>query len=307
MIIAKDLIHQALMRANMETQLKPADGSLYEDGYRLLKGITSKYNNDDLLSFTEETVILPNAEIIHIYDDYDSLIGEHRHIFNTVIEMNIWLDDEATELNINDIIFVVANKKLYIVNEDLTVNEEIQEIPPSQDYQELLAYTNMKHIKVKECCKINALYLETKTPNSLHRPLEFEPKNKFDEYGISTCVYTVAQKAENEWLIQLKPGVARMNYFLKLVYNRGFEYDMNDPLYIPDAYIELLITALTHKLALKYPRMNDAQMQRLENDVKVMIDNIRTPKADIKPVKRTSYRRGFMTGDMLVAGVGIFN
>jgi len=307
MIIAKDLIHQALMRANLETQLKPADGSLYEDGYRLLKGITSKYNNDDLLSFTEETVILPNAEIIHIYDDYDSLIGEHRHIFNTVIEMNIWLDDEATELNINDIIFVVANKKLYIVNEDLTVNEEIQEIPPSQDYQELLAYTNMKHIKVKDCCKINALYLETKTPNSLHRPLEFEPKNKFDEYGISTCVYTVAQKAENEWLIQLKPGIARMNYFLKLVYNRGFEYDMNDPLYIPDAYIELLITALTHKLALKYPRMNDAQMQRLENDVKVMIDNIRTPKADIKPVKRNSYRRGFMTGDMLVAGVGIFN
>ena len=101
----------------------------------------------------------------------------------------------------------------------------------------------------------------------------------FVRYGSNARVYTVTQKAESEWIIEIKPYPARMyNYKLKIHYNRGLQFDLDDELYIPDNYVELLIVALGHKFALMYPRLDDQQMQRLEK-VRVLIDNVRTPKA----------------------------
>ena len=86
------------------------------------------------------------------------------------------------------------------------------------------------------------------------------------------------------------------------------QFDLDDDLFIPDNYVELLIVALTHKLALQYPRLDDAQMQRLENEVRVLVDNVRTPKASDRMIEREDYfeTAGMMTQDQLMGGQGIF-
>jgi hypothetical protein len=58
--------------------------------------------------------------------------------------------------------------------------------------------------------------------------------------------------------------------------------------------------SLTHKLAVKFPRLDDAQMIRLENEVKNMLSNVRTPKADAKMVVRENHwDRGYNATDVL--------
>lgn len=80
---------------------------------------------------------------------------------------------------------------------------------------------------------------------------------------------------------------------------------MDSDLYVPDNYTELLIVALAHKLALQYPRLDDAQMNRLENEVRVLVDNVRTPKSITRMVLRSDYdyvNRGNMTQTELMGG-----
>jgi hypothetical protein len=139
--------------------------------------------------------------------------------------------------------------------------------------------------------------------------LNFMPYDKFERCGPSDPVFTFVGKAEGEWIIQVKPmAVKQIGFKLKLNYNRALDFDIDDDLMVPDNYTELLITALTHKLALQFPRLDDAQMQRLENDLRVMVDNVRTPKADVRQVLRNMdyHGRGTMTQWELESGNWIF-
>ena len=78
---------------------------------------------------------------------------------------------------------------------------------------------------------------------------------------------------------------------MKLNYNEAivFDEDINTEWFIPDNYVELLIVALAHKLALEFPRVDEAQMTRLQNEVSVLVDNIRTPRSVERSLLRSSY------------------
>ena len=86
------------------------------------------------------------------------------------------------------------------------------------------------------------------------------------------------------------------------------EFDLDSDLYIPDNYVELLIVALAHKLALQYPRLDDAQMTRLENEVRVLVDNVRTPKASDRILQRDDYFgvTGNMSQSELMSGYWLY-
>ena len=62
--------------------------------------------------------------------------------------------------------------------------------------------------------------------------------------------------------------------------------------------------ALAHKLALQYPRLDDAQMQRLEKEVQVLVDNVRAPKAEDRVLNRNDYWEdyGTLTQQELLSG-----
>ena len=89
---------------------------------------------------------------------------------------------------------------------------------------------------------------------------------------------------------------------MKLVYNESLDIDLNKDLYIPDAYIELLIVALTHKLALVHPRLNDAQMNRLTADLESMQRNVLTPKAESKMILRDAKSEYDLSYDGILHG-----
>ena len=95
---------------------------------------------------------------------------------------------------------------------------------------------------------------------------------------------------------------------MKLNYNEGVKFELDTDLYIPDNYIELLIVALAHKLALMYPRLDDAQMTRLEKEVGVLVDNVKTPNASDRVLLREDYwtRKRTMTQSELMAGDWLF-
>ena len=93
---------------------------------------------------------------------------------------------------------------------------------------------------------------------------------------------------------------------MKLNYNEAivFDDDINTEWFIPDNYIELLIVALAHKLALEFPRVDEAQMTRLQNEVSVLVDNVRTPKSVERNLLRKNYweQQGRMNQSQLLSG-----
>lgn len=303
-MIVRTLITEALSRANVVPRRQAAPGYQMETGLALLQGIVSKYNNDNYLAFTQSSLDLPSRKLIHIYDEVNTMLGENNLYFKTLDEMNAY---EITEDDYENKVWAYLDDGEhvdFIYNITQPVQGVFVWVPHGgQDfnarYQQMRKYAEAYHIKVADVCKLNTLCVNRGDVYGMLK-LSFLPRQDFDSYVNSDLFWTFTGLAEGEWLIEVKPLVASSSIKLRLDYNRGFKVDMDTDIRIPDAYLELLTVALTHKLALKYPRLDDAQMSRLENEVKVMLDNVRTPKADVKLVKReTDYERGFNAHDVL--------
>ena len=306
----REIIKEAVTRVNLVPRRQAIPGDLLENAYRLLKGVVNKYNYDNLLNFTQNSIIVNNAEFTHLWDETDIVKGKNNMYFDSVPQMEAYTPDEEDYENntwamvkgVNDYIYVVyqpapgvfAWHNQYIYQETLRI-------------QQMREYMKMQHVQIRDVAKINSIYLVTpkNTEYAEHYELKFVPAYKFDSYYNDANVYTLIQKSEGEWLIQLKPNVARQNYRLKINYNESLDFDLDDDLFIPDNYIELLIVALAHKLALEYPRLDEAQMQRLQLEVQTLVDNVRTPKAVTRMILREPYdfyNGGRLTQNELISG-----
>lgn len=313
----REIIKESCCRVNIVPRRQAVPGDIMENAYRLLKGIVAKYNSDNLLAWTQNNIILQNHELIHIFDESDVLKGEHNLYFANADELHNYVVTED-DCN-NDVWAILADHPtaLYRVMPVGTPSGTVYtwygfqvHEPYQQRYQEMKRYESMEHVQVRDVAKIDSLYLisNTNQPYREHYKLEFASHSDFDKYINTANVFTYTQKSEGEWLIQLKPNVAKQNYRLKLNYNEAMEFDLDSDLYIPDNYVELLIVALAHKLALQYPRLDDAQMTRLENEVRVLVDNVRTPKASDRILQRDDYFgvTGNMSQSELMSGYWLY-
>lgn len=313
----RDIIKESCCRVNIVPRRQAVPGDIMENAYRLLKGIVAKYNSDNLLAWTQNNIILQNHELIHIFDESDVLKGEHNLYFANTDELHNY---EVTEDDYNNDVWAILADHPTALYRVMPVGTpsgtvytwygfQVHE-PYPQRYQEMKRYESMEHVQVRDVAKIDSLYLisNTNQPYREHYKLEFASHSDFDKYINTANVFTYTQKSEGEWLIQLKPNVAKQNYRLKLNYNEAMEFDLDSDLYIPDNYVELLIVALAHKLALQYPRLDDAQMTRLENEVKVLVDNVRTPKASDRILQRDDYFgvTGNMSQSELMSGYWLY-
>lgn len=313
----REIIKEACCRVNITPRRQAVPGDIMENAYRLLNGIVAKYNSDNLLAWTQNNIILQNHELIHIFDESDVLKGEHNLYFANADELHNY---KVTEEDYkNDVWAIVKDSPNVLYNvigvgtTEVTVytwkGVPVPE-PYPQRYQEMKRYESMEHVQVRDVAKIDSLYLisNTNQPYREHYKLEFASHSDFDKYINTANVFTYTQKSEGEWLIQLKPNVAKQNYRLKLNYNEAMEFDIDSDLYIPDNYVELLIVALAHKLALQYPRLDDAQMTRLENEVRVLVDNVRTPRASDRILQRDDYFgvTGNMSQSELMSGYWLY-
>lgn len=311
----RTIITEACTRCNLVPRRQAVPGDIMENAYRLLKGIVAKYNSDNLLCWTQKSVIVPKSTLIHLYDETDILKGENNLYFDTVAEMNSYVFDLNEIDNLWCIVKEVPNTYYTVQVETsnpltfATIPHEVPEVVP-QRYQEMLEYQNMLHFQVRDVAKINSIYVisNTNEPYKEYYKLDFINHTDFDRYSRNSRVYTYTQKSEGEWLLNVKPLYYPDNHRLKITYNESMQFDIDSDLFIPENYIELLIVALAHKLALMYPRLDEAQMNRLENEVRVLVDNVRTPKAEDRVLLRNNYWDSphTMTQAELLAGYGMF-
>lgn len=311
----RTIIVEACARVNLVPRRQAVPGDIMENAYRLLKGIVSKYNNDSLLVWTQKSVVVPKANLVHIYDESDVLAGDNNLYFDTVAEMSAYPFDVEQVGKVWCIVKEVPNTYYTVQVETANpvtysyIPHEISE-PYPQRYQEMLAYQSMLHFQVRDVARINSIYVvsDTNQPYKEFYNLEYVNHTEYDKYSNTSRVYTYTQKSEGEWLVQLKPYYLERNHRLKITYNESIQFDIDSDLFIPDSYIELLIVALAHKLALMYPRLDEAQMNRLEKEVQVLVDNVRTPKVEDRILTREEYfdDYGRMTQADLMSGRYLF-
>lgn len=315
MIQVKDLIREATVRFGLPRK-QSIPGDMEENAFKHLKGIVNKYNKENLLNWTQNSVILPKANFIHIYDEWDSLKGDNNLYFDTVTQLNQYpLTAEDKDNDVLALVKETPNLIYKIVEVPSTIgdvasyelawdSETIPEIP-SKRIQDMKLYQSMFHFQVQDVAKINSIYVISGTNESYreYAELTFRNHTDYDRYPQGSPIFTYTEKAEGEWLIQIKPFIATGRR-LKVNYNEAIDFDINSTLYIPDNYVELLIVALAHKLAIQYPRLDEAQMARLEKEVLVMVNNVRTPKAVDRMLTRKPYfsESGTMTQYELMAG-----
>lgn len=309
MAAIRDIIKEATTRINLVPRRQAVPGDIMETAYRLLKGIVSKYNSDNLLSFTQNSLLVKNSEFTHIYDQDDFIKGKDNLYFDTVEAMNEYslteedIDKWALVTGIDNVIYKVSETAPGVF---MFLPNAIDD-PLNPRLQQMRLYQKCNHVQVRDVAKINSIYLVTDVnePYRIYSELTFVPANKFDNDTFNSGVYTVTEKSEGEWLIQIKPGVARLDRRLKINYNEAIDFDLDSDLYIPDNYVELLIVALAHKLALQYPRLDETQMNRLQMEVQTLVDNVRTPKSITRMIVRDDYydfNKATMTRSELLGG-----
>lgn len=306
----REIIQESCTRINLVPRRQAIPGDIVENAFKLLKGVVDKYNKDNLLSWTQNSIILDNKPLIHIYDNSDVLKGKNNLYFDNEDELNAYHLTE--EDYVNNVWAVVKGKDCYytVLPHSGVYLWSFHQPDGSQRYQEMKRYESMIHVQVRDVAKINSIYV-INSANDPYREiskLDFINHSDYDRYSNGSKVYTYTQKSEGEWLLEIKPFVSRLPYRLKMNYNEGFKFDLDSELYIPDNYVELLIVALAHKLALMYPRLDDAQMQRLQNEVSVLVDNVKTPNAVDRMIIREDYwdKPKRMSQDDLMAGDWLF-
>lgn len=283
----RSIITEALSRANVVPRRQPAPGDLVQSSYNLLKGIVGKYNNDNFLSFTQQKLDLPARKIIHIYGQHDTMLGEYNYVFNDTSEMTRYVPSVEDKQNDAFAVIKTNPKQVYGVVETMGAYHwepiEVDAFDPR--YQQILRYVDAYHVHLDGVSKLNTLAINRGQPCGMLE-MHFEPYANFDSYCNTDLIWTFNDLSQGEWIIEVKPYLVAQNVKLRLDYNRAIEFDLDTDLRIPDAYTELLTVALTYKLAVAYPRMDDAQVARLATELEGMLNNVKTPKADAKQVLR---------------------
>ena len=240
MITVRALITEALSRSNLVSRRQSASADMVESAFRLLKGIASKYSNDNLLTFL-------TAQATHALDKREFVIGE----FEDVPLEYFTLDIECPRIQ-----------------------------------------------------KVNKVYWRSIDQTGLgnYIELKFASPDDFDSYPDGCAVYT-AQPINDLQIILKTKLVADPRIELKIMYNRKWKLDLDDELRIPEQFTELFTVALTHALALAFPRLSTEQVNLLKTELKEMEDNVRVSSRAVKYVSRTPVRTGisraaFLSGSM---------
>ena len=237
MYSVKEIIREAAIRVNLARRNQGMNDGLEETGFRLLKGIINKYNNDDLMAFTQNAMTVKNSQIIHIYDEYDSIRGDFNMYFDNIDDLNAYSITEEDYMN--NVWAIVRGQDGYWIplrQGETYIWSYRTDLENNQRYAEMREYESMEHVKIRNMAKINTVYLVNQGDRQLAYELKFVPKQKMDDFVRTAPVYTFVQKSETEWIIYLKPYTASLKFDVKINYNEGIDVDIDDDLYIPEAF-----------------------------------------------------------------------
>ena len=153
-MIIKEIIEEAIHRANLTPRRQSPPGNLLESGLNLLRGITSRYNNQNYLAFTEGEVKLRAVKTIHIYDGVDTFGGENNLYFKDMAELENPLNiPNAEQVEEDCHAMVIGNTgKVYVAVSDMPAPRwEPRDFDPFDPRdQQMLEYATASHVRVKD-------------------------------------------------------------------------------------------------------------------------------------------------------------
>lgn len=116
-------------------------------------------------------------------------------------------------------------------------------------------------------------------------------------------VYSWKYNDEGQVEIYFKKNFVANHKEVKVIYNSNTQYNLDDELHIPEIYIELFTAALTHKLAITYPRTDATQvallkgeLDEIEKQVKALVSSNKILTRDTATISNFS---SFMSGDFI--------
>lgn len=155
--------------------------------------------------------------------------------------------------------------------------------------------------------KINKVYWRSKDPKDLgsYIDLSYASPADFDAYPKGSGVYTWQPINDLQVVLKLKL-IPDARTEIKVSYNKRWEFDLDSELRIPEQYTELFIAALSHKLALTFPRLSTEQVSLLKADLDEIIKNVQTSTRAIKYLSRRPTvpgvnRAAFLNGSMFLS------
>lgn len=96
--------------------------------------------------------------------------------------------------------------------------------------------------------------------------LEFIAYDQFYSSAYTDYVVSWQPVGPNLYKMYFKPRFISSNPQVKLIYNLEMQFNDNDTVNLPTPYVELVTRALTYKIAVKYPRVDDAARARLKTE-----------------------------------------
>lgn len=98
--------------------------------------------------------------------------------------------------------------------------------------------------------------------------------------------------------IYFKPRFVANGPTVKLVYNVEMTFNDNDTVNLPTPYQELITRALTYKLAVRYPRVDDAARNRMKAEEEELERSLKATNASQRIITRGGYGGASMTAQL---------
>lgn len=151
--------------------------------------------------------------------------------------------------------------------------------------------------------KVNRVYWRAKDNAGLGSYIEltYASPDDFDGYPDGSGVYTYQPVNDLQVVLKVKL-LPNEGTEIKVLYNRKWSIGLDDELRIPDQYAELFIVALTHKLALTFPRLSTEQVNLLKNELTEMEKNVATASRAHKYVSRSTQLRAAVSRADFISG-----
>ena len=163
-------------------------------------------------------------------------------------------------------------------------------------------------IEAPKIQKVNKVYWRSREPAALGSYADLTPASPsdFDMYPDGSSVYTYQPINDRQGILKTKL-LPDERLEIKISYNKKWDIGLDDDLRIPEQYVELFITALTHSLALAFPRLSTEQVKLLKEQLDDMEKNVKTSTRAVKYVSRKPTvpavnRAAFISGSMFLGG-----
>jgi len=320
MWIIRDVISEALARANIvgRRQVQSAPGDKLLDGLDILRDIAADFSSKNLLQWLQETVEIPTSlpEKLILNEGWDLNVNFWVAMTDDQVppvpSAGVW--DTAFCWNKGNIVWNIVSPSAGIGEWNKTVYGSVQEAMNAMTYRgqkAVLEYApagmrtevilgsidpdihyDYVDVECKDLDKVIAVYYDLANPlvtGEYSYPLGFVSYEDFWNSGWGYNVYTYQNISDTKTKIYLKKLMTDKlpsAYGLKVVYNKAWNFDLDTEVRSPDVYRSLFLSALTYRLAVRWPRLDPAHTERLRQEMEDRIATVSSKTRALKYVVR---------------------